>query len=110
MLYVKWPPRWSDDGDDDEDRIPKEYDNMPPKPPKGPPLQPAKPPHRWSKLIRFVPGPEIDNLLTSYDEVKNLLKINVDLYNLLPEAERLALWRLTSNTELTYGNAVKTIK
>lgn len=95
MLYVHWPPRWGDDDDDDDFIHGKE---------------PAVPKHRYSKIIRFVPGEQIDNLLTSYDPDKNILRINKEIYDLLEDKVRLPLWRLTSNTELTYPNVVKTRK
>lgn len=56
--------------------------------------------HKWAKLIRFVPGPEIDNLLTSYDAKRNILRINKSLYDLLPSNLQEKVWRLQENTEL----------
>jgi hypothetical protein len=55
-----------------------------------------------AKLIRFVPGGEIGGLMTSWDEATQILRINVDLFQFLPEKQKLDLWRLKENTELHF--------
>ena len=54
-----------------------------------------------ARLIRFVPGAEIQGLACDFDAAKNLLRINQDLYEPLDERTKTQIFRSTETMEAT---------
>lgn len=51
---------------------------------------------RHNRIVRFVGDDEIAGLLADFDPKKNILRINHEIYKLLPPDEQAKLWRVES--------------
>ncbi len=57
--------------------------------------------HRYARIVRFVPGGDIPGLACDFDHAKNLLRINKDVYDVLPPRVQLRLFRSQETVEVT---------
>lgn len=57
--------------------------------------------HKYSRLVRFVPGEVIAGLACDFDKEKNLLRINKDVYDVLRPRDQLRIFRSQETVAVT---------
>lgn len=57
--------------------------------------------HKFSRLVRFVPGGDIPGLACDFDQTKNLLRINKDVYDALEPRVQLRIFRSQETVAVT---------